>query len=151
MRTRVIVITLCVCVCVSVCLSICPAFAAFKSTLYIKMDLPACFSSVFLGFQLTHLSKVPLFPRKSAFHGYFVVPIHICINSSVRILLVVEQSRGARSFYIEHTLMQVMSFFSGWFIALGSLALLVDIDLYLRSKCMLSCRYIVSQLYQNYS
>ena len=87
---------------------------------------------------------MPLFPRKSAFHGYFVVSNP---HKRLCILHVVEQSCGARSFYIEHTLMQprVMSFLD----ALGCLALLVDIDLYLRSKCMLSCRYIVSQL--NYS
>ena len=32
-------------------------------------------------FQFIGLSKMPSFPRKSAFHGYFVVPIHI--NGSV--------------------------------------------------------------------
>ena len=65
---------------------------------------------LFLGFQLTDLSKMPLFPRKSAFHGYFVVSDP---HKRLCILLVIEQSRGARSFYIEHTLMQVMSFLDG--------------------------------------
>ena len=37
------------------------------------MDLPACFSPVFLDFQFIDLSKMPFFPRKNAFHGYFVV------------------------------------------------------------------------------
>ena len=60
---------LCVCVCVFVC----SKFAAFKWSLYNKVDLPACFSPVFLDFQLTDLSKMPSFLRKSAFHGYFVV------------------------------------------------------------------------------
>ena len=71
MRTRVTVLTLCVCV------FVCSKFAAFKSVevsySYNKVDLLACFSSVFLDFQLTDLSKMPSFQRKSAFHGYFVV------------------------------------------------------------------------------
>ena len=71
MRTRVTVLTLCVCVFVCVC--VCSKFAASKSSLYDKMDLPACFSPVFLDFQFIDLSKMPSFPRKSAFHGYFVV------------------------------------------------------------------------------
>ena len=61
-------------------------FAALKSSSYNKMDLPACFSSVFLGFQFTDLSKMPSFPRQSAFHSYFVVSspherlsiLHVC-------------------------------------------------------------------------
>ena len=60
-------------VCLCVCVCVCSKFAALKSSLYAKMDLPACFSPVFFDFQLIDLSKVPLFPRKSAFHGYFVV------------------------------------------------------------------------------
>ena len=59
--------------CVFVCVCVCSKFAAFKSSLYDKMDLPACFSPVFLDFQFIDLSKMPSFPRKSAFHGYFVV------------------------------------------------------------------------------
>ena len=59
--------TLCVCVCV--CLCVCSKFAASKSSLYDKMDLPACFSPVFLDFQFIDLSKMPSFPRKSAFHS----------------------------------------------------------------------------------
>ena len=66
------------------------------------MDLLACFSSVFLDFQLTNLSKMPSFQRKSAFDGYFVVSNNLSIKRFC-ILLVVEQSCGARSFYIEHT------------------------------------------------
>ena len=69
MRTRVTVLTLFVCVCVFVC----SKSAAFKWSLYNKMDLLAYFSQVFLDFQLTDLSKMPSFLRKSAFHGYFVV------------------------------------------------------------------------------
>ena len=67
MRMTVTVLTLCVCVCV------CSKFAASKLSLYDNMDLPACFSPVFLGYQFIDLSKMPLFPRKSAFYGYFVV------------------------------------------------------------------------------
>ena len=55
-----------------VCLCVCPTvpslLSALKSSLYDKMDLPACFSLVFLDFQLIDLSKMPLFPRKSTFH-----------------------------------------------------------------------------------
>ena len=67
MRTRVTVLTLFVCV------FVCSKFAAFKWKLYNKVDLLACFSSLFLDFQLTDLSKMPSFQRKSAFHDYFVV------------------------------------------------------------------------------
>ena len=67
MRTRVTVLTLFVCV------FVCSKFAAFKWSLYNKMELLACLSPVFLDFQLTDLSKMPSFLRKSAFHGYFVV------------------------------------------------------------------------------
>ena len=84
-------------------------------------------SMLFVSFFLVFNSRIclRLFPRKSTFHGYFVVS-----NPHTRlcILLVVEQSRGARSFYIEHTLMQG-DVILGWFIALGCLALLVDIDI----------------------
>ena len=55
------------------CVCVCSKFAAFKWRLYNKVDLPACFSPVFLDFQLKDLSKMPSFQRKSAFHGYFVV------------------------------------------------------------------------------
>ena len=58
MRTRdIIVHTLCVCLSVPCLL---PSNRVYS---YIKMDLSACFSSVFLGFLLTDLSKMPLFPR----------------------------------------------------------------------------------------
>ena len=63
------------CVCVCVCVCVCSGFAAFKSGLYHKMDLTACFSPVFLDFQLLDLSKLLSLPRKSAFHGYFVVSV----------------------------------------------------------------------------
>ena len=43
MRTRVIVLTLCVCVCLE--------FAAFNSRLYIKYDIPVYFSTVFRSLQ----------------------------------------------------------------------------------------------------
>ena len=46
-------------VCVFVCLCVCSKFAAFKSSLYDKMDLPAYFSPVFLDFQFIDLSKMP--------------------------------------------------------------------------------------------
>ena len=58
-------------VCVFVCVCVCSKFAASKSSLYDKMDLPACYSPVFLDFHFINLSKMPSFLRKSAFHGYF--------------------------------------------------------------------------------
>ena len=70
MRTRVTVLTLFVCVCLFVP-SLLPSNGA-----YIQQSGPillACFSPAFLDFQLTDLSKMPSFQRKSAFHGYFVV------------------------------------------------------------------------------
>ena len=65
MRTRVTVITLCVCVCLE--------FAAFNSRLYIKYDIPFYFSAVFLGFKFVDFDKKPSLSRKSVFHSYFVV------------------------------------------------------------------------------
>ena len=71
MRQRVTVLTLCVCVCV--CLSVPRLLPSNRAYIYYKVDLPACFSSVFLGFQLTDLSEMPSFSRKSAFHSSIVV------------------------------------------------------------------------------
>ena len=96
MHTRVTVLTLCVCLCV------CSKFAAFKSSLYDKMNLPACFSPDFLDFRFIDLSKMPSFPRKSVFHGYFVVHI----NGSVYYLWFSSHV----ALYIEHTRVQVMTF-----------------------------------------
>ena len=71
MRTRVTV--LCLSVCLSVCLFVCYQSPGFFSRLYDKLDIPACSSLVFLGFQLTDFDKTVSFGRYSAFHGYFVV------------------------------------------------------------------------------
>ena len=67
MRTRVTVLSL------SVCLSVCYQSPGFFSRLYDKLDIPACSSLVFLGFQLTDFDKTVLFGFFSAFHGYLVV------------------------------------------------------------------------------
>ena len=72
MRTRGNYSTNFVCLCVCVCVSV-PSLLLSNRAYMPKWTLPACFSPVFLDFQLIDLSKVPLFPRKSAFHGYFVV------------------------------------------------------------------------------
>ena len=56
-----------------VCLSICHQSPGFFSRLYDKLDIPACSSLVFLGFQLTDFNKTVSFGSFDAFHGYFVV------------------------------------------------------------------------------
>ena len=71
MRTRVTVLSLCVCVCVCVC--VCYQFAGSISSLYNMFSTAIGFSLGLSDFQLTDLSKMPSFLRKSAFHGYFVV------------------------------------------------------------------------------
>ena len=80
------------------------------------MDLPACFSPVFLDFQFIDLSKMPSFPRKGAFHGYFVVSNphkRLCILTC-DLACHVEHGHS-----IEHTRMQGMSFLDDrWHIAL---------------------------------
>ena len=50
-------------VCLSVCLFVCYQSPGFFSRLYDKLDLPACSSLVFLGFQLTDFDKTVLFGR----------------------------------------------------------------------------------------
>ena len=45
----------------------------FFSRLYDKLDIPACSSLVFLGFQLTDFDKTVSFVLFGAFHGYFLV------------------------------------------------------------------------------
>ena len=52
----------------SVCVYACPKFAAFKSSSYHKVDLPASFSNDFLDFQF-----MVSFLTKRPFHSYFVV------------------------------------------------------------------------------
>ena len=59
-------------VCVSVCVSV-PSLLPSNGANTTKLTLLSRFSPVFLDFQLTDKSKMPSFPRKSAFHGYFVV------------------------------------------------------------------------------
>ena len=63
MRTRVTVL----------CLFVCYQSPGFYSRLYDKLDIPACSSLVFLGFQLTDFDKTVSFGFFGAFHGYFVV------------------------------------------------------------------------------
>ena len=46
-----------------VCLSVCYQSPGFFSHLYDKIDLPACSSLVFLGFQLTDFDKTVSFGR----------------------------------------------------------------------------------------
>ena len=67
MRTRVTVLGL------SVCLFVCYQSPGFFSRLYDKLDIPTCFSLVFLDFQLTDFDKTVSFVFFGAFHGYFVV------------------------------------------------------------------------------
>ena len=94
-RMRVTVLSLCMCVYVCVTNLLAP---------YLSMAIG--FSLSLFDFQLTNLSKMLSFLRKSAFHSYFVVS-----NPHKRLctLLVVERSRGARSFYIERTFMSITS------------------------------------------
>ena len=66
MRTRVTVLYLFVCLSVTSLLN-------FFSHLYDKLDIPACSSLVFPGFQLTDFDKTVSFLFFGAFHGYFVV------------------------------------------------------------------------------
>ena len=63
MRTRVTVL----------CLFVCYQSPGFFSRLYDKLDIPACSSLVFLGFQLTDFDKTVSFVFFGVFHGYFVV------------------------------------------------------------------------------
>ena len=49
--------------CLSVCLSVCYQSPGFFSRLHDKLDLPACSSLVFLGFQLTDFDKTVSFGR----------------------------------------------------------------------------------------
>ena len=58
----------------SVCLFV-GLFVCYQSParLYDKLDIPACSSLVFLGFQLTDFDKTVSFGFFGAFHGYFVV------------------------------------------------------------------------------
>ena len=65
MHTRVTALSLCVCVCYQ--------FAGSISRLYNTFSTAIGFSLGLSDFQLTDLSKMPSFLRKSAFHGYFVV------------------------------------------------------------------------------
>ena len=68
MRTRVIVL------CLFVYLFVCYQSPGFFSRLYEKLDIPACSSLIFLGFQLTDFDKTVSFVFFfGAFHGYFVV------------------------------------------------------------------------------
>ena len=75
----------CLSVCLFVCLFVCYQSPGFFSRLYDKLDIPACSSLVFLGFQLTDFDKTVSFERYSAFHGYFVVSSP---DERLRILLV---------------------------------------------------------------
>ena len=56
-----------------VCLFVCYQSPGFFSRLYDKLDIPACSSLVFLGFQLTDFDKTVSLIHFGAFHGYFVV------------------------------------------------------------------------------
>ena len=62
MRTRVTVLCF-------VCLSVCYQSPGFYSRLYDKLDIPACSSLVFLGFQLSDFDKTVSF----VFSALFVV------------------------------------------------------------------------------
>ena len=134
MRTRVTVLSLCVCVCV------CYQFADSISSLYNVFSMAIGFSLGVLDIQLTDLSKMPSFLRKSAFHGYFVVSNP---HKRLCILLVVERSRETRSFYLEHTFV-IDGAHLAW---LTRILILVDriaiaafsIYLYFQSKFLLSC------------
>ena len=102
MRQRVTVLTLCVCV--SVCLSrVC--CLQIELTRQSGPSYQDGFRQFFLDFQLIDLSKMPSFPRKSAFHGYFVVSNP---HKRLCVLLVAFNSHVEHqcSFYIEHTRMQ---------------------------------------------
>ena len=50
-------------VCLSACLFVCYQSPGFFSRLYDKLDIPACSSLVFLGFQLTDFDKTVSFGR----------------------------------------------------------------------------------------
>ena len=50
-------------VCLSACLFVCYQSPGFFSRSYDKLDIPACSSLVFLGFQLTDLDKTVSFGR----------------------------------------------------------------------------------------
>ena len=65
MLTRVTVL------CLFVCLL--PVSWFLFTFIYDNLDIPACSSLVFLGFQLTDFDKTVLFGFFGAFHGYFVV------------------------------------------------------------------------------
>ena len=56
-----------------VCLSVCYQSPGFYSRLYDKLDIPACSSLVFLGFQLSDFDKTVSFCFFGTFHCYFVV------------------------------------------------------------------------------
>ena len=79
MRTRVTVLSLCVCVCYQ--------FAGSISSQYntISIYIAIGFLLGLSDFQLTDLSKMPLFLRKSTFYGYFVVSkpsvYYMCFSS----------------------------------------------------------------------
>ena len=89
------------------------------------------FLPVFLDFQFIDLSKMPLFPRKSAFYGFVLSNPHKRLSEWLCILLMVQQSRGARSLPIEPTRMQVMTFLDDlWHLAYGldsRLAIFLDL------------------------
>ena len=103
MRTRITVLSLCVFV-----LPVC--WLHIKSIQHALFSMAIGFSLGLSDFQLTDLSKMPAFMRKSAFHDYFVLSNpykQLCI------LFVVERSRGTRSLYIEHTFMYMACYLLG--------------------------------------
>ena len=56
-----------------VCVCVCYEFADFISTLYDKINLPASFSQVFLGFQLVDFDTNLSVKRYRCFHAHSVV------------------------------------------------------------------------------
>ena len=71
MRTRVTVLSLCVCECYQ--------FAGSISSQYNTISIAIGFLLGLSDFQLTDLSRMPLFLRKSTFYGYFVISKRLCI------------------------------------------------------------------------
>ena len=64
-----------------VCVCVCYQFAGSISSQYntISIYIAIGFLLGLSDFQLTDLSKMPLFLRKSTFYGYFVVSKRLCI------------------------------------------------------------------------
>ena len=83
----------------------CYLFAGSISSQYNTFSMAIGFSLGLSDFQLTDLSKMPSFLRTSAFHGYFN---YIVSNLHKPV------SRGTRTFYIEHTFMNMARYLNSW-------------------------------------